>query len=369
MIIGIITNFAIIFSSFLLLYWVISSIKNKNHKFTAIERNMLSIIIGLGFGVIALIITILFFNMSNNVLVNTRFITFLLSGLLGGPVAMLANAIFIFSIRFMLGVDTIQSLIVSINALSLGVILSIVAIYKPITLKSIHYYFTFILLEITILLLYINNLTFQVLGYISIFLCYSVALYAFIIFVIKHVNTIKYNAHKSIALTKVDFLTQIPNNLALENKLQDYIDQKISFEMAHLDVDLFKNFNMQYGYRQGDQLLSQLAQTLQMFADTHDSYVARIGGDEFCYVKRNTNPASTINEIYELCKLVENTDYTVDNQQVRVTLSASVISYPDNAETLREIYTASNYALRIITETSTNTIKHINQIKQEHPNY
>lgn len=368
MIIAIITNFALIFSSTILFYLIFSSIK-KARRFTTFEHHLQSVFIGVVFGLISLVITILFLDIAHNVLVNTRFIMFLISGLIGGPVAMFVSAVFIFAIRFILNFDTMLSLIISINALLVGTILSLVAIYKPVTLKSIHYYFAITLAEIIVLLIYINNFTLQAIGYITLYICYSIVLYALLFYVIQYLDKIKYNAGKSEQLSKVDFITQIPNNFALENHLQYYINHQISFEMVHLDVDLFKNFNMEHGYRQGDQLLSQVAQTLKGFAEQHDAYVARIGGDEFCYVIRNSNPASAITEVHYLSKLIENTIYTIDNARVQITISASIISYPDNAKTLSEIYTASNYALRMITESRTNTIKHINQIKQDNPNY
>ncbi|MER1998331.1 MAG: diguanylate cyclase [Lysinibacillus sp.] len=368
MIIAIVTNFALIFSSTILIYLIFSNIK-KIRRFTTFERRLQSILIGVGFGLISLVITILFLDLAHNVLVNTRFIMFIISGLLGGPVAMFVNAIFIFLIRFFLNFDTTYSLIISFNALLFGSFLSLVAIYKPITLKSIHYYFALILAELTILLLYINSITLQAISYISLYICYSITLYSLLLYVIKYLDKIKYNAGKSEELSKVDFITQLPNNFALENRLQYYIDHQIPFEMVHLDVDLFKNFNMEHGYRQGDQLLSKVARTIWEFAKQHDAYVARIGGDEFCYVICNSNPAIAITEVHQLSKVIEETIYTIDNVQVQITISASIISYPHNATTLSELYTASNYALRMITESRTNTIKHINQIKQDNPTY
>ena len=368
MIIAIITNFVIIFSATFLFYWFFSNIK-KTRKLTVIEDRLLSVMIGISFGLLSLVITILFLDTANNVLVNTRFISFLISGILGGPIAMIVNGIFIFFIRFILGTDTILSLIVSMNALVFAFILSAIAIYKPLTFKTIHYYFAFLLVEVMLLLVVINPFTLEAVGYITLFVCYSIALYSFLIYVVNNVNEVNNHARKSIALMKVDYLTQLPNSLALESKLQHYINEKKPFELIHLDIDLFKNINTTYSYRLGDQLLSQISQTIHLYADKHEAYVARIGGDEFCYVITNSSPANAIVEGHNLCKLIENTTYTIEQHQVQVTASASIISYPENATTLNEIYTASNYGLKIITEFKTNTVKHINQIKQEHPNY
>lgn len=368
MLIAIITNFAIIFSSTILFYWILSKLK-QTRKLSVWENRLLSIIVGLSFGIISLVITILFLDIAHNLLVNTRFIPYILSGLIGGPIAMFANAVFIFFIRMMLGFETMSSLIFSLNALTVGTLLGIFALYKPVTLKNIHPYFTFLLVEVSLILLVTNEWSPTFFGYFAMFIAYATALYLVVIYFIKYSKELTLHANKSVALNKVDFLTQLPNNLALENQLQAYIHAKIPFEMVHLDIDLFKHINIEYGYRNGDLIVTELAQAIKLFAEQHQAYVARIGGDEFCYVRTHCSPAEMIIEVHELSKLIQNMSFLVNDKTVKLTLSGSIISYPTNAETLHELFTASNYALKIVTETQTNTITHINQIKQQYPNY
>ena len=368
MLIAIITNFAIIFSSTILFYWILTKLKQAR-KLSVWENRLLSILVGISFGIISLVITILFLDLAHNLLVNTRFIPYLLSGLIGGPIAMFANAVFIFFIRMMLGFETMSSLIFSVNALTIGTALGILALYKPVSLKNIDRYFTFLLIEVALLLLVVNDWSITFFGYFAVFVVYAIALYFVLIYFIKYSKELTLHANKSVALNKIDFLTQMPNNLALENQLQSYINAKTPFEMVHLDIDLFKYINIEYGYRNGDLIVTELAQAIKLFAEQHKAYVARIGGDEFCYVRTNCSPAEMIIEAYELSKLIQNMSFVINEKTVKITLSGSIISYPSNAETLHELFTASNYALKIVTETQTNTITHINQIKQQYPNY
>ena len=365
MIIAIITNFAIIFTFTALIFWIFSSIKQKK----LINNRLLSVYTGIAFGLLSLTITWLFYDIGDAVLVNTRFITFLLGGMIGGPITMMITGIITFICRYAFGLMNGISLIFSLNSLIFNLLLSIIAYYKPITFKTIHYYFAFVLCEITLVLLIVKPFTSNLIFSVVLFVLYSIALFAFLISFFKRLQEMNLQALQSNSLEKIDFLTQLPNSLALENKIQSYINEKIPFELIHIDIDLFKNFNMKYSYHNGDQLLSQLAHTIRLYAESKKGFVARIASDEFCYVLKQSSPAEATIEGYQLSKLIEQTPYIIENEKVYITISASIVSYPETGKTLKEIYTNSHSALKVITETKTNTVKHINQIRQENTYY
>ena len=368
MLIDIITNFAIMFTFTILIYWFFSSIKKTQPK-NKINNPLLSTLIGISFGALGLGIIGLFFGGHHHVLINTRFVPFLLGGMLGGPITMLVTGLFIFICRLIIGFSSHLSLIFAINSLIGSIALSIFTIYKPLTFKTIPYYFTVVLSEITLLLLFFHPFKKEDLISIVVFVCYSIVLYTFLSFFLKRQQEMNNNALKSIYLTKVDFLTQLPNSHALESKLQYLIKENISFEIIHLDIDLFKNFNMEYGYQNGDQLLSQLAHTIRKYAEENNAFAARIGGDEFCYIQKNSSPAESIMAGHHLSQLIQNTPYTIGQETIHITVSASIVSYPENGKTMSEIYSASHSTLRIITESKTNVLMHYNQLKQAQKYY
>ncbi len=77
-----------------------------------------------------------------------------------------------------------------------------------------------------------------------------------------------------------DALTGLPNRLALENQLQDYLEDETVFALLFLDLDYFKLVNDSLGHGVGDRLLQAVAALLVNSLGTED-VVARFGGDEF----------------------------------------------------------------------------------------
>ncbi|KOR28838.1 hypothetical protein TI03_03820, partial [Achromatium sp. WMS1] len=81
-----------------------------------------------------------------------------------------------------------------------------------------------------------------------------------------------------------DSLTQLPNRVLLESKMQKAIAHALQTEqllaICCLDLDGFKPINDQYGHDLGDQLLYQVGKRLSDCIGSYGS-VSRIGGDEF----------------------------------------------------------------------------------------
>jgi diguanylate cyclase (GGDEF)-like protein/PAS domain S-box-containing protein len=97
----------------------------------------------------------------------------------------------------------------------------------------------------------------------------------------------KMNEQKIHHLAFYDALTQLPNRLTLNDRLQQAM--AASKRSGHygalmfLDLDHFKPLNDAYGHRMGDQLLVQAAQRISDCVRGIDT-VARFGGDEFIVV-------------------------------------------------------------------------------------
>ena len=89
-------------------------------------------------------------------------------------------------------------------------------------------------------------------------------------------------------LVAVDGLTGIPNrrhfDRALERELRRTRREHQPLSLIFLDLDEFKRFNDTYGHARGDDVLRQVAKTLDETFRRGGDFVARYGGEEFAVV-------------------------------------------------------------------------------------
>lgn len=94
-------------------------------------------------------------------------------------------------------------------------------------------------------------------------------------------------------------LTGLPGNVLIEKEIEDILEQKIDAYVVYIDISNFKPFNDAYGFLAGDMMIKKLAETLQIFSSSYDSFVGHIGGDDFVVIFKNLkNPEETINKLY-----------------------------------------------------------------------
>jgi PAS domain S-box-containing protein len=107
-------------------------------------------------------------------------------------------------------------------------------------------------------------------------------------------------------LSRLDFLTQIPNRRAFSEILQTEAMRsrryKRPLSIAYIDLDNFKQVNDQLGHETGDELLRLVAQTIFTNIRGTDT-VSRLGGDEFALLLPETakDPAcEVVNKLPEI---------------------------------------------------------------------
>jgi len=84
-------------------------------------------------------------------------------------------------------------------------------------------------------------------------------------------------------ISRKDELTQLYNRHFLNTKiLQNKALQQKNFLFCITDIDNFKLYNDLYGHQQGDKILKEIAGLKQeVIEDAQDSFVIRLGGEEF----------------------------------------------------------------------------------------
>lgn len=111
----------------------------------------------------------------------------------------------------------------------------------------------------------------------------------------------------------------------LKERLQavKYFDDKCS--VAMLDVDHFKKINDNYGHRVGDQILQAIAKCIMQALRDKD-LVGRYGGEEFVLILPGTELDVASSILERLRKIIEDVPFTVEGNEIAVTVSAGVAS-------------------------------------------
>lgn len=147
----------------------------------------------------------------------------------------------------------------------------------------------------------------------------------------------------------LDPLTGVANRRALQQELQRALErarrERISLQVAFIDLDGFKAINDAYGHEFGDGFLAHIAGRLASSLRSSD-FVARYGGDEFVVVASNSSHD-------ELCRRLEQLtagryargDVTIDYGGASVGVALSSASDLD-ADSLLSRADAAMYAIK-----------------------
>lgn len=111
-----------------------------------------------------------------------------------------------------------------------------------------------------------------------------------------------------------------------------------------IDVDFFKKVNDSYGHPQGDALLKQLGGIIKQVTRPTD-VVCRYGGDEFTVTMLDTNRISAVVIAERIRQTVEDYEFVLGNQVVHVTVSGGVASFPEDAETKKDLIEKADKAM------------------------
>ncbi|RKX71605.1 hypothetical protein DRP53_00960 [candidate division WOR-3 bacterium] len=119
------------------------------------------------------------------------------------------------------------------------------------------------------------------------------------------------------------------------------------------DLDKFKTFNDTFGHPMGDRLLYRIARIYtEMFPDL---IIARYGGDEFIILAEGKDR----NEMYQIAenlrKRIEKEGYSAGKGE-RITLSAGVAAYPDDATSGEELIKMADQALYLAKKQGRNRV-------------
>ena len=128
------------------------------------------------------------------------------------------------------------------------------------------------------------------------------------------------------------------------------------FSLLMIDIDHFKIVNDDFGHMAGDTILRTLAEKLSGQLRSND-HLARYGGEEFAVILPET-PLDMAHLLAERVRTsVGEQDYEVGNTSpVYITISVGVSSFPEQAETIKELILNADSALYNAKKTGRNRV-------------
>jgi diguanylate cyclase (GGDEF)-like protein len=149
-------------------------------------------------------------------------------------------------------------------------------------------------------------------------------------------------------LTFQDDLTGLYNqkymSLVLENEIHRSEREQKKFSVLFMDVDFFKSVNDSRGHLVGSNLLIEIAKVLRGNIRKSD-YAFRYGGDEFVVILPMTSAPNAKIVAERLREIIEKTDFVIDGERVKLTLSIGLAAYPDHAKTYKDIVKMADEAM------------------------
>ncbi|MGN7613870.1 sensor domain-containing protein [Magnetococcales bacterium HHB-1] len=148
--------------------------------------------------------------------------------------------------------------------------------------------------------------------------------------------------------TRNDALTGLPNreffNDNLNVALQFSQQQDNRLAVAVLNLDHFKKVNDQFGLAQGDKVLQQVVQRLNMVCHKEDT-LARLSGDEFAFIFRGFKSISHLSPRLSILEKVLTAAFTIKEQSIFITASIGIAFYPENGHTSEALLNNASTAM------------------------
>lgn len=160
------------------------------------------------------------------------------------------------------------------------------------------------------------------------------------------------NIHSLEAKVNFDGLTGLYNrrffNDVFTNVWEESLETTEPLSFILLDIDYFKDYNDTYGHLKGDECLKRISKKLKEFNKEPNSYVARLGGEEFVVLLRNQNKQQTLQVVEEIraailaLRIPHQTSLT--NEYVTVSIGVSTITPTENLKP-SDMYIMADQAL------------------------
>ena len=128
-------------------------------------------------------------------------------------------------------------------------------------------------------------------------------------------------------LANHDTLTRLPSRHAFETRMETTMaearESDSVFSLCCVDLDRFKQINDSLGHAAGDHALQQVVAIMTQWKQPQD-YIARVGGDEFVILMRDTSAHAAENNMAKLEQAVNDMNGVFEGQPFELGLSYGI---------------------------------------------
>ncbi|GEM_PF-2230440 len=160
----------------------------------------------------------------------------------------------------------------------------------------------------------------------------------------------------TVKLSVTDGLTGLYTHKYFMDKLLSLCAGAYPFSIIFIDVDNFKKINDTFGHAFGDHVIIKVAQIIKSHSGT-ESICARYGGEEFAVIMPGINTTRAKEKAQELRAIVESLSINIRRIKLKVTISASVGTYPDCARDPMELLRLTDSALYLAKRNGKNRVE------------
>ncbi len=160
-------------------------------------------------------------------------------------------------------------------------------------------------------------------------------------------------------LSNIDGLTGLYNRRYLQERIEHMTGEAarsgIPLSVIMLDIDHFKKVNDRYGHKAGDDVIRFLSRVVKNSIRKVD-IAARYGGEEFFILLHNTTHDGALKVAEKIREIVEGAVVPADGNQINITSSFGVSSYPDLAQNAGDLVKTADDALYESKESGRNRV-------------
>ncbi|MGD9108733.1 MAG: diguanylate cyclase [Gammaproteobacteria bacterium] len=158
----------------------------------------------------------------------------------------------------------------------------------------------------------------------------------------------KAKEHKLQYLANYDGLTNLPNRILFQDRLQQAMKrakrQNKQIALFFMDLDRFKQVNDTHGHKVGDSLLQEVSTRLKACVREEDT-VSRLGGDEFTIILSEIQSREGAGKLADKIIKTINQPYKLQNIECVVGISIGIGFYPQDAKTVNELIKLADAAM------------------------